>query len=139
MQVAEVPTAPQKDQDAALSAAILQARASIRKFFAAHRLPRHNQTDFRIQAVFNSGEEREYLWLTELDFRTRPATGVVSEKPRTKAVRYRQRVPFLPDQMTDWMFHEDGRPVGGFTTRVLQRNEAHTVGLLDRIKRRFIM
>jgi uncharacterized protein YegJ (DUF2314 family) len=129
---------PVEGDNATMSEAIDQARASIRQFFAAYRLPKPGMSDFHIKAVFEDGEEREHIWLSDLNFNTKPATGVVSNKPGIKTVAYRQRVPFLPDQISDWMYRYNGQLVGGFTTRVLLRAKTQDGGLLSLLKRRFI-
>ena len=122
-----------------MTAAIQQARSTISQFFRAHRVPRSTQTDFRLQAIFHDGDQSEQIWLSHLDFNTRPATGVVTARPNTiKSVAYRKRVPFRPEQMTDWMYLDGGRLVGGFTTRVQMNQESEPVGFLDRLKRRLV-
>jgi uncharacterized protein YegJ (DUF2314 family) len=138
MQVIEDEIVPVASENAAMSDAIDQARASIRQFFAAYRLPKPNMTDFHLKAVFSDGDEREHIWLSDLDFNTRPATGVVSNKPGIRTVVYRQRVSFTPDQITDWMYRQNGRLVGGFTTRVLLQTKEQEGGFLSLLKRRFI-
>lgn len=121
-----------------LSAAIQQARGTISTFFRAIRIPRRTQTDFRIQAVFEDGHQREHLWLADLDFRTRPATGIVCERPTIKTVSYRKRVPFRPDQVSDWMYLDNGRVVGAYANGLLRRDKPEPEGLLTRLKLRFL-
>jgi uncharacterized protein YegJ (DUF2314 family) len=130
-------TAPSAAEDS-LPDAIEKARGSINQFFRAFRLPRRGQTDFRIQAVFVEGNHREYLWLSDIDFSTRPATGIVCDRPSIRSVAYRKRVGFRPEQMTDWMYRDNGRLVGGYTTKVVPVAETPRPGLLDQLKRRLI-
>ena len=122
-----------------MAAAIQQARSTISQFFRAHRVPRRTQTDFRIRAAFQDGDQSEQIWLSHLDFNTRPATGVVTTRPNTiRTVSYHKRVPFRPEQMTDWMYLENGRLIGGLTTGVQVSQETEPVGFLDRLKRRLV-
>ena len=121
-----------------MSHAIQRARESIGDFFKALRLPRKGQTGFQIQAVFHDGEQRDQLWLSHLDFNTKPATGIVSTRPRIKTIGYRKRVPFRPDQMSDWMYKDNGRLVGGYTLRVLPQGESERGGIISRLKRRLV-
>ncbi len=122
--------------DLSLAHAIETARNSISEFFRAFRLPRKGQTDFRIQAVFVDGDQREYIWLGDLDFSTRPATGIVCDRPALRTLSYRKRVGFRPEQMSDWMYRDRGRLVGGHTTRVLAQFESPRDGFLALLKRR---
>ena len=122
-----------------MSDAIQRARSSIGDFFKALRLPRRGQTNFQIQAVFQDGDQREQIWMSSLDFNTRPATGIVSTRPRIKTIAYRKRMPFRPEQMSDWMYNDNGRLVGGFTMRVARRAGSKRDGIIGRLKRRLIM
>jgi uncharacterized protein YegJ (DUF2314 family) len=119
--------------------AINDARASIGVFFTAFEDPRPSQTDFHIKARFDEGETSEHIWLSDLDFKTRPATGVVANEPGIGSVSYLERVPFLPDQISDWMYRDGEQLVGGYTTRVLLRAKAKPGGLLALLKRRLTM
>ena len=118
--------------------AIKRARASIGDFFSAHRVRRARQTNFRIQAIFQDGRRTEQIWLSYLDFNTKPATGIVSTRTRLKTVPYGKRVPFRPDQMSDWMYLDNGRVVGGFTLNIPVDRERKELSFLDRLKRRLV-
>jgi len=117
------------DNDEMLDA-VNDARESIGEFFKAFENPLPNQTDFHIKACFEDGTDAEHIWLSDIDFTTRPATGVVSNEPEIRSVSYMERVPFLPDQISDWMYREDGRLVGGFTTKVLLRAQSRQAELI---------
>lgn len=109
--------------------AVNAARATITEFFEALKNPKPNRTDFFINATFEDGTRVEHLWLCDLDFESKPATGVVANEPEIGSVSYLERVPFLPDQISDWMYREDGRLVGAFTTKVLLRASTRPGGL----------
>ena len=121
-----------------MSEAIQKARASIGNFFRAHRLPGARQKDFRIQAILHDGTRREQIWLSHLDFNTRPATGIVCTRTSLKSASYGKRVPFHPDQMSDWMFLDNGQIVGGFTINIQVNPELEQPSFLDRLKRRLV-
>ena len=128
----------QVQQPDPMAEAIAKARASIGDFFSAHRVRRARQTDFQIQAIFHDGRRTEQIWLSHLDFNTKPATGVVSTRTRLKNVPYGRRVPFRPDQMSDWMYLDDGQVVGGFTLNIPVNRERKELSFLDRLKRRLV-
>jgi len=115
--------------------AISEARASISQFLDAFKSPKPNQTHFYIKARFddeNGGAE--HIWLADLDFKTKPATGVISNEPAIRTLSYLERVPFLPDQISDWMYYENGRLVGGYTTKLLLRAKSKEGGLRNLLK-----
>jgi uncharacterized protein YegJ (DUF2314 family) len=108
-----------------MPAAIEQARKTIQQFFDAFDAPRPNQSNFLLRVRFTaqaqSGESAaEHLWLTQLDFSTNPPTGVIATQPYLPGLNRLQRVPFQSHQVSDWMYVEDGRPVGAYTTRLLR-------------------
>jgi uncharacterized protein YegJ (DUF2314 family) len=117
-----------------MSEAIDRARSSIRDFLGAFENPKPNQTSFLIKARFEDNGSSEHIWLADLDFSTRPATGVVANEPDIRSLTYMERVPFLPDQVSDWMYMEDGKLVGGFTTRVLLRASSKRGGFMSLLK-----
>lgn len=119
--------------------AIDEARSSIGKFFSAFESPKPNQTSFLIKARFEEADSSEHIWLADLDFNTQPATGVVANEPDIKTLTYMERVPFLPDQISDWMYMENGQLVGGFTTKVLLRAKSKLGGLPGLLKHPFKM
>ncbi len=126
-------------QNEEMEDAIYQARANINIFFSAFRNPQPNQTSFLIKARFEDGDSIEHIWLADLDFRQHPATGVVANDPGIKTLTYMERVPFLPDQISDWMYLQDGQLVGGYTTKLLLRAQSREGGLMGLLKRRLKM
>ena len=135
MQQIEDEIVPVCGNNNAMNDAINEARESIGQFFKAFNRPSPNQTGFYLKARFDDGNGgAEHIWLTELDFKTKIATGVVSNEPAIKTVTYLDRVQFLPDQISDWMYYEDGHLVGGFTTRLLLRAKGKAGGLRSLLK-----
>ena len=137
MGVVEDETVSIPSDDGEMSDAINEAKASIGEFFKAFKNPAPNQTSFLIKARFENDITSEHIWLADLDFNTDPATGVVANEPSVSFLRYMQRVSFLPDQISDWMFYEDQRLVGAFTTKLLLRNEAKPESLMGFLRRKF--
>jgi uncharacterized protein YegJ (DUF2314 family) len=105
--------------DEAMHEAINAARKSLEQFLKAFFAPKPNQRSFLLKVAFDEGEQREHIWLADLDFESSPPTGVVANEPGIRRVSFMQRVPFEAGMITDWMFYEDDILVGAFTTRVL--------------------
>ena len=139
MRIVEDEVVPVEGANDTMSDAIDQARSSIGDFFKAFENPQPGQTDFHIKARFTDGTQAEHIWLSELDFKTRPATGIVSNEPQIGSVSFMERVAFLPDQISDWMYRDGGRVVGGFTTKVLLRAKFTPGGFAGLLKRRLKM
>jgi uncharacterized protein YegJ (DUF2314 family) len=133
-----VPVAACNDE---MAEAIEQARASFGDFLKAFREPKPNQTGFHVKARFDEGEGEgaEHLWLADISFKEKIATGVVMNEPRIESVHYLERVPFLPDQISDWMYMEDGKMIGGFTTKVLLKAKFKPGGFRELLKHKLKM
>ena len=105
--------------DPEMAQAIAAARASIGDFFDAFEHPKAGQHGFLLKVRFATEERAEHIWVADLDFSSNPARGLVANETRFPGLSYRQQVQFTPDQITDWMYFQDGDLVGAFTTRLL--------------------
>ncbi len=112
---------PVDDHDAEMTAAIKAAVDSIGTFFEALENPKPGQTGFLLKVRFTDRERTEHIWLADLDFTVMPGTGTVANETSFPGLAYMGRASFTPDQITDWMFFDNDKLVGGFTTRVLLR------------------
>ena len=108
-----------RQEDPEMIEAIHQARGTLGQFLENFISPQPNQTSFLLKVVFEENGEREHIWMADLELHTDPPTGVVANEPGLQGLRYMERVPFSPSDVTDWMYLEDGALVGGFTTRLL--------------------
>ena len=103
-----------------MEAAICEAKANFKQFLDAFLNPTGQQRSFLVKVVFDEGEEREHIWLADLNFLGGKPTGVVANEPKLPSLRFKQRVEFEPSYISDWMFIDDGHLVGGYTTRVIR-------------------
>jgi len=122
-----------------MAAAIEEAKASIGQFFQAFYSSDPKYSHFTLKARFEESGKGEHIWLTDLDFTTTPATGVVGNEPRIKSLTYLERVPFTDEQISDWMYTENEELVGAFTSRVLLRAQSKKRGLMGLLRRWFKM
>ena len=106
--------------DPEMIATINNARMTVKQFFDAFMNPKKGQTSFLLKVAFVSGDQTEHIWLADLDFSGPKPRGVVANEPQIKGVRFKQTVDFDPAHVTDWMYVDNGRLVGGYTTRLLR-------------------
>ena len=109
-----------RSDDPEMRHAIEEARSSIKVFLDALMSPTPTQGSFLVKIAFVNGEEVEHIWLADLRFGEKP-TGVIASRPLRKDLRFKQRVPTDFRYLSDWMFIDDGKLVGGFTTRLLRK------------------
>lgn len=114
-------TWPVDGSDHEMNAAIREAQDSLGIFFTALANPQPNQKSFLLKARYIEGDRTEHIWLADLDLTTMPGTGTVANATDFPSLAYMQRASFKPDQITDWMYFEDDKLVGGFTTQLLIR------------------
>jgi uncharacterized protein YegJ (DUF2314 family) len=115
------PTIPFAPDDPQMEAAIKHARMLLGVFFAAYTRPKPNQRSFLIKARFEEGEQSEHIWLADLNLSKIPSSGTVANEGKIPRLKFMQTVEFVPDQITDWMYIEDGFLMGGFTTKIIRR------------------
>jgi uncharacterized protein YegJ (DUF2314 family) len=113
-------TVPFSSEDVQVEAAIREAKANFKQFIEAFCHPTERQKSFLVKVVFDEGEQREHIWLADLDLGSAKPSGVVANEPKLPRLRFMQRVEFEPSYISDWMYIEDGYLVGGYTTRVIR-------------------
>jgi uncharacterized protein YegJ (DUF2314 family) len=108
--------------------AVRRAQASLPVFLAALRHPSPNQKDFAVKKVFIQGEEVEHIWLSDVRWKKGKIYGRIDNRPlRIGGLKLGQWVSASPSEISDWMFLDHGKLVGGYTlqacSRALPRSE----------------
>jgi uncharacterized protein YegJ (DUF2314 family) len=109
--------------DKGMNAAIAEAKRTLPNFFRAWEKPRPGQESFLLKVVFYGDDDAtpEHLWIADLEYEGEKLVGTVANEPQTAALEYLQRVT-LDDLecVSDWMYVDNGRLVGGYTTRAIR-------------------
>jgi uncharacterized protein YegJ (DUF2314 family) len=110
-----------ESSDADMNAAIQQARETVPTSIAALHSASRNQTSFGVKKPFPVGKGgAEHIWLTEVALDGQVFRGVVGNDPvDVKRLKFGDPATVATNEISDWMFVEDGRSVGGYTIRVL--------------------
>jgi len=112
-----------EEHDPDMLRAIEAARSTIGEFFDAFEHPKTGQSGFLIKARFDDGKSVEHIWLADLDFSSNPAKGRVANETNFPGLEYLQMTSFGPEQITDWMFYQDGELIGAYTTKLLLQRQ----------------
>jgi uncharacterized protein YegJ (DUF2314 family) len=107
-------------EDPEMMAAINEGRASTREFLAAFIAATADQNSFRVRIAFVKDNRVEHTWLANLNLHEAKPTGVIANSPPRKDLSLEQRIEFDFTYLSDWMYVEDGKLVGGFTIRLLR-------------------
>jgi uncharacterized protein YegJ (DUF2314 family) len=109
-------------EDSEMNAAISATQASMTNFMAVFRHPQTNQQYFLIKAKFTAGDVVEHIWVADLRYDGSVFHGVIANDPESiPGLRFKQPVEIQLEQISDWMFVQDGKLVGGYTSRVLRK------------------
>ncbi|MDP6634717.1 MAG: DUF2314 domain-containing protein [Phycisphaerae bacterium] len=111
----------------AMTDAVAKAKATWKEFSAALARPAPGMTNFTVKRGFlvDDDPEGEHIWLSNVSFDGEKFRGTVDNNPvSTKEVKFGQIVDVRPEELTDWMFVENGILRGGYTLRVLIMQES---------------
>lgn len=100
----------------AMDRAVETAQKTVRKFIAVLRSPKANQERFAVKKPFVEGDKVEHIWLTAVSYDGRLFHGKVDNEPvDIKGTRVGQEVTVAANEISDWMYVQDGKLIGGFT------------------------
>jgi uncharacterized protein YegJ (DUF2314 family) len=98
-----------------------KARSTVSSFVLALQSPQPGQSGFAVKMAFADGSNIEHIWLSPVSYDGKTFHGTVSNVPATvNNVKMRQQAAVPPSQISDWMYLERGKVVGGHTLRVLR-------------------
>ena len=104
---------------AAMHRAVIEARKTVGGFISALQHPASGQQDFEVKKPFVQGDQVEHIWLSNVRFVGNRFQGQVDNQPRKiRGVKLGQLVSVNPNEISDWLYVENGKLVGGYTVRV---------------------
>lgn len=113
--------------DAEMNAAIDQARGTVSEFIAALAAPKAGQSEFTVKVGVVDGAEVEHMWLANPTYVNGQFSGAISNDPEMVSnVKYGDLYTVAEQEISDWMFVENGVLKGGYTLRVLRNQLSPT-------------
>src|SRR5258707_6373334 len=104
---------------AAMHGAVIQARKTVGQFIAALKHPAPGQKDFEIKKPFMQNGEIEHIWLSDVQLVGNRFQARVDNQPRKiQGLKLGQVVSVDPKEISDWLYVDHGKLVGGYTVRV---------------------
>jgi len=108
--------------DTAMNEAIAAARKSLPLFWSKLEKPGPGEQEFNLKVRIDDEDKTEHFWFSDIQKKDGRLSGVVNNDPRfVKSVTVGQRVRFSEEQISDWLFMQNGKMVGNFTVRPLMR------------------
>jgi uncharacterized protein YegJ (DUF2314 family) len=110
---------PKDEHHAAMRQAVQDARKTVKSFISALEHPGPGQQDFEVKKPFIEGDQVEHLWLTDVRFINKHFEGRVDNRPKKiQGVKLGQIVSVKPRDISDWLYIDNGKLIGGYTIRV---------------------
>jgi uncharacterized protein YegJ (DUF2314 family) len=110
-----------KDDDPKMNTAMEKARSTVQTFITALKAPQKDQVGFAVKKGFKDGDKTEHMWVSPVVFDGANFRGKVNNDPNIVTnVKNGQAVTIGPDELSDWMFIDGNKLVGGETLRVLR-------------------
>jgi uncharacterized protein YegJ (DUF2314 family) len=109
------------DSDPRMNAAIDKAKSTVNTFIVHLKSPKPGETGFAIKTMFTEGAQKEHMWLSPVTFDGKNFQGIINNDPEAVTnVKIGQRVTVSPASISDWMYLDNRKLVGGYTLRVLR-------------------
>lgn len=109
------------DDDPRMIAATEKARATALEFAKTLAAPKPNQEGFAVKLRVTDGKATEYMWLSDLSFDGVSFRGRLGNTPNAvTGVQLGDEMTVKAGELSDWMYIEDQRLVGGHTLRVIR-------------------
>ncbi len=110
---------PKDRHHADMRRAVIEARKTVNEFITALQRPAAGQQDFEVKKPFTHGDEVEHIWLTGVKLVGNSFQGRVDNQPRKiPDLKLGQLVSVSPKEISDWLYVDNGKLVGGYTVRV---------------------
>ena len=110
-----------KSDDPKMVAAIDKARGSFDQFQTAFEKQQPGQDFFSVKLLVEDGEHQEHVWTTPVRIEAGKYYGPLDNEPyQIKKYALGDEINIPVDQISDWMYVDDGKLVGGYTLRVVR-------------------
>lgn len=109
--------------DPEMNEAINEAKRTLAEFTRAYLDPGENQHGFLLKVFFEDDDQdhAEHIWVADIEDTDTGFRGVIADEPVMLSLNFKQPVEFEPARITDWMFIDHGKLVGGYTTRLIRQ------------------
>jgi len=122
-------------EDSAMNIAIDKAKNTMEDFDKALRSNNPKYSDFAIKKRYKTDDGGgEHMWISEISISNGTYKGIVNNDAEiTKEVKYGDTVFVKKDEITDWMYIDEGILRGGYTIKVI-RNQMTKEQQIEREK-----
>ena len=110
--------------DLAMLAAMQKARSTLSDFLALANSPPPKTEGFSVKVAVREDEHVEYFWIIPFEKKEGHFSGRLNNRPRTVTnVTFGQTIAFAESEIVDWMYMDDGKMKGSYTTCAILKKE----------------
>ena len=107
--------------DPKMNAAIAKAKSSVKTFITALKSPKPGQFGFSVKFPFKHNGKTEHMWIQPVTYEGGKFHGAIANEAQdVKNVKIGQKVSISEKEISDWMYIENRKLVGGETIRVMR-------------------
>lgn len=107
-------------EDERMNAAISEAKQTLPLFLDAYVKRTPSQSGFHLKVRFGTEDSGEHVWIKDVDSSMGELRGTIANEPKMAGIEFGQRITFDKEQVTDWMYVDNGYLVGGYTVKAVR-------------------
>lgn len=112
-------TTPSEDKE--MNDAILSAKNTLDQFDKALKSNKFDTSTFALKIKFPTSTGAEHIWATSIVIKDGHYFGIVDNLPElTTKVKFGARIQLDKENISDWMYGENGILRGGYTMRLIR-------------------
>lgn len=109
------------NDNAKMNKAIEQANNTIQEFKTALDSDNPNYDFFALKQKFDTSDGAEHIWVQDIYRENAEYIGIVGNEPvKTTEVQLGDTITVDTNKISDWMYYDEGKIVGGYTIRILR-------------------
>lgn len=112
--------AQMRDDRARIVAALQKAHGTLPNFIKALQKPKPSQTQFSVKCAVADGGKMRHVWIDNVTYDGKKFHGKLGNRLMNKNAKSGSKVEVAPDGVSDWMYIENRKLVGGYTVRALR-------------------
>jgi uncharacterized protein YegJ (DUF2314 family) len=110
--------------DPYMVAAMRKARSTLTAFLAIAKAPPPKAEGFSVKVAVRDNRRVEYFWIKPFENRDGQFSGRLDNRPRTVSnVAFGQTITFAESEIVDWMYFDDGKMQGSYTTCAILKRQ----------------
>ena len=110
-----------EDDDPEMLAGIEEARSTVDRFITALESRKGSQSAFAVKVAIPDGDDAEHMWVRPVRYEAGRFFGRIGNDPDgVDTVEIGDAIDVPKDEISDWMYVENRKLMGGYTIRVLR-------------------